>query len=171
MMIRDERPGDAPAIARIHYRAFKGHPVHPPDSEPVEHLIVERLRAARDLTLSLLAEKDGEAVGHVALSPCAVGEDHGGWFLLGPVGVLPGLQGRGIGSALIRESLERMREMGAQGVVLVGDPGFYARFGFAGAAGLAYAGVPDQYVLAACFSARAPRGEIRAHEAFGVAAG
>ncbi len=142
--------------------------MHPPGAEPVEHRIVARLRASGSLALSLLAEVGGEAVGHIALSPAVVGETRNGWFLLGPVGVLPPFQGQGIGSALVRESLRRMREARAAGIVLVGDPGFYARFGFGNVQGLIWPGVPDQYVLAACFGDTLPTGEIIAHQAFGV---
>ncbi|KAF0234630.1 MAG: hypothetical protein FD177_657 [Desulfovibrionaceae bacterium] len=170
MLIRDERSEDVSRISQIHYAAFKGHPVHPPGAEPVEHHIVERLRASGALALSLLAEAGGDVVGHIALSPAVVGDDLDGWFLLGPVGVLPRLQGQGIGSGLVRESLRHMRDIGATGVVLVGDPGFYTRFGFVSVPGLIYTGVPDQYVLAACFGSKAPQGEIIAHEAFGVTA-
>ncbi len=174
MHIRDERPGnqqDSRAIIHIEYTAFKGHPMHAPGAEPTEHLIPGRLRASGNLTLSLLAEVDGEPVGHVALSPAVVGEDHvssdrAGWHLLGPVGVLPPMQGRGIGSALIREALRRMRNAGALGVVLVGDPGYYTRLGFACVPGLHYPGVPDQYVLAVRFGHRQPQGDIIAHPAF-----
>lgn len=168
MRIRDERPDDVVPISHIHYAAFTGHPMHAPGSQPVEHRIVEGLRDSGRLALSLLAEADGKPVGHVALSPAVVGEDATGWFLLGPVGVLPGLQGQGIGSALVRESLRRARGMGAAGVVLVGDPGFYARLGFRNMPGLAHKGVPDRNVLAAWFGDTAPTGEIIAHEAFGV---
>jgi putative acetyltransferase len=169
MHIRDERPGneqDSRAILHIEYTAFKGHPMHAPGAEPTEHLIVERLRASGDLTLSLLAEVDGEPVGHVTLSPAVVGADRSGWYLLGPVGVLPPMQGRGIGSALIRDVLRRMREAGALGVVLVGDPGYYVRFGFARVPDLGYPGVPGQYVLAVRFGDRLPQGDIIAHAAF-----
>ncbi|MES9997232.1 GNAT family N-acetyltransferase [Desulfovibrio aminophilus] len=166
MFIRDERPDDVSRISRIQYDAFKNHPVHAPGAEPTEHRIVERLRASGRLTLSLLAETGGEAVGHVALSPAVVGAARAGWFLLGPVGVSPRFQGQGIGSALVRAALRRMREVRADGVVLVGDPAFYARFGFAHTPGLFYPGVPDQYVLAACFDDAVPRGAIIAHEAF-----
>lgn len=169
MHIRDERPGneqDSRAITHIEYTAFKGHPMHTPGAEPTEHRIVERLRASGDLTLSLLAEVDGEPVAHVALSPAVVGADQTGWQLLGPVGVLPIMQGRGIGSALIRDALRRMRDAGALGVVLVGDPGYYTRFGFACVPGLGYPGVPDQYVLAVRFGQRLPQGDIIAHAAF-----
>lgn len=171
MLIRDERPDDASRIATIHAAAFKGHPAHAPGAEPTEHLIVEHLRASGALALSLLAEADGEAVGHVALSPVRVGEEHSGWLLLGPVGVLPPMQGRGLGTGLMREALKRSREAGARGIVLVGDPGFYTRFGFAAAPGLVYPGVPEQYVLALGFSGEAPRGKIAAHEAFRLADG
>ncbi|GFK95306.1 hypothetical protein NNJEOMEG_03165 [Fundidesulfovibrio magnetotacticus] len=171
MTIRDERPGDAPGIAKIHYAAFKGHPVHPPGAEPVEHLIVERLRAARALRVSLLAEEDGLPAGHVALSPASVGREREGWLLLGPVGVVPDLQGLGIGSALVRAALARAEALGARGVALVGEPGYYARFGFATAPGLTYPGVPAPYVLAVALRGDPPRGDIAAHEAFSVTPG
>jgi len=82
--------------------------------------------------------------------------------------VLPRFQGQGIGSALVREALRRMRTLGAKGVVLEGDPGFYARFGFETVQGLAYPGTPDQYVLAVCLGDTAPQGEIIAHRAFAL---
>ncbi len=168
MRIRDERPDDISRISRIHYAAFTGHPVHAPGAEPFEHRIVERLRASGALTLSLLAEVDGEAVGHTALSPAVVGDDRAGWFLVGPIGVLPPFQGRGTGSALVRETLRRMRDAGALGIVLVGDPGFYTRFGFTNVRGLIYRGVPDRYVLAVGLAGTSPAGEILAHAAFDV---
>ncbi|MBI4958342.1 MAG: N-acetyltransferase [Desulfovibrio sp.] len=170
MHIRDEQPDDFSTISKIHYAAFKDHPVHPSGSEPVEHIIVDRLRASDCLTLSLVAEEGGEVVGHIAISPAVVGEDKTGWYLLGPVGVKPGLQGKGFGSALVSEALSRMRALGAAGVVLVGDPGFYTRFGFENVKGLGYPGVPDQYVLAAIFGGAAPKGDITAHEAFSITA-
>lgn len=167
MILRNERPSDVARITAIQYAAFKDHPLHPPGAEPTEHRIVEGLRAAGALTLSLLAEKDGEAVAHIALSPAQVGADASGWFLLGPIGVLPGHQNQGLGSALVRESLRLIQGQAALGVVLVGDPGFYGRFGFAHVPGLTWPGVPDQYVLAVCCGPRAPQGPIQAHAAFG----
>ena len=166
MRIRDERPGEAPAISAIQYAAFKGHPLQAPGAEPFEPLIVERLRAARALALSLVAEVDGAPVGHTALSRCDVGLDLEGWFLLGPLGVLPRCQGQGLGSALVRESLNRVRALGARGVVLVGDLGFYSRFGFENVPGLSHPGILDQYVLAAVFHGSVPQGDIMAHAAF-----
>lgn len=73
-------------------------------------------------------------------------------------------------AALFCESLRQMRGNGATGVTLVGDPGFYARVGFASVPGLIYQGVPEQYVLAACFADTVPQSEIIAHEAFGMMA-
>ena len=167
MQIRDERPGDEERISCIEYAAFKDHPQHAPGAEPTEHLIVDTLRAAGALSLSLLAEEEGEPVGHIALSPTKVGATDTGWYLLGPVGVLPDRQRRGIGSALIREAIRRMRDQGADGIVLVGDPEFYVRFGFAGVPGLGWPGVPDQYVMALPLGGVAARGEISAHPVFG----
>ncbi len=167
MYIRDEERRDAKHIALILYTAFKDHPAHPPGAEPIEHCIVEALRNPGALSVSLVAEEGGETVGHIALSPATVGSDTTGWYLLGPVGVDPVLQGRGIGSALINEGLRRLRTRKAAGVVLVGDPGFYARFGFHSVPGLTYPDVPDKYVLACPFGDD-PVGAITAHDAFGV---
>lgn len=167
MILRNERPSDVTRITAIQYAAFKDHPLHAPGAEPTEQLIVERLRDAGSLTLSLLAEKSGAAVAHIALSPAHVGADASGWFLLGPIGVLPEHQNQGLGSALVRESLRLIQDQGAFGVVLVGDPRFYGRFGFASVPGLTWPGVPDQFVLAACFGGRTPQGPIQGHAAFG----
>jgi putative acetyltransferase len=166
MNIRTERASDITTISNLHYAAFKDHPQHPPGAQPIEHLIVERLRACGDLTLSLVAEEDSAVTGHIAISPATVGDNARGWFLLGPVGVLPHRQGQGIGSALVREAADRMRRHGAAGIVLVGDPGFYTRLGFKNYPGLTYAGVPPQYVLAVQLRDAAPCGEIIAHAAF-----
>lgn len=166
MNLRTEKNSDITTISSLHYAAFKDHPQHPPGAEPVEHFIVERLRTCGDLTLSLVAEEDGIVTGHIAISPATVGGNASGWFLLGPVGVLPHRQGHGIGSALVRESADRMRKQGAAGIVLVGDPDFYTRFGFKNYPGLTYAGVPGQYVLALQLTDPAPCGEIVAHPAF-----
>lgn len=170
MGIRTERPGDETPIARLLYAAFHNHPQHPPGAEPVEHEIVARLRADAALALSLVAEADGDIVGHLALSPARVGASGPGWLLLGPLGVLPARQGQGIGSALVRQALGRLAGTGPTGVVLVGDPGFYGRFGFAAVPGLGWPGVPQRYVLAVSFGQIRPVGDIVAHSAFGGAA-
>jgi len=166
MLLKNEQPEDIKRISQIQYTAFKDHPIHVAGSEPVEHLIVERLRNANALTLSLLAEEEGKAVGHIAISPAVVGESSRGWYLLGPVGVCPEYQGKGIGSALIRETLFRMEDMSAEGVVLVGDPAFYKRFGFKNVPGITYEGIPAQFILTLPFTNRNTEGAIKAHKAF-----
>ena len=168
LTIRKENNNDIERITQIEYAAFKDHPMHPPGSEPVEPRIVTRLRETGALSLSLVAEEGGDAVGHIALSPAVVGESGQGWLLLGPVGVRPDRQGRGIGSALVREALDRMRKAGASGVVLVGDPGYYARFGFRSEPDLIYGGVPSEYVLGLSFTEIPPKGAVVAHQAFGM---
>lgn len=122
MLIRTETSHDYDRITEIHIAAFRTHPF----SKQTEHLIVQHLRKAGALTLSLVAEIDGTVLGHVAFSPVTIGGIDWGWFALGPIGVDPGSQGRGIGSSLVKAGLERLQELGAQGCVLVGDPGYYA---------------------------------------------
>lgn len=165
MLIRNEHKNDVDRISKLQFAAFDGHPIHA-GAAPTEHLIVERLRAADALTLSLLAEENGEALGHIVISPTSVGDCKQGWYLLGPVGVVPSKQRQGVGSALIREVLMQMQENGAEGVVLVGDPEYYKRFGFKSFSGLSYSGVPEQFVLGLSFSDKDPEGEISAHDAF-----
>lgn len=163
MILRDEVPGDIAAIRAVTKSAFATTPY----GSQTEAEIIDRLRAAHALRLSLVAEAEGEVVGHVAFSDVTIGGETG-WVGLGPVSVRPDRQRRGIGSSLIEAGLARMRAAGAKGCVLVGDPGYYARFGFRTVPGLSYDGVPDAYVLALPFSADVPRGAIRFHPAFGL---
>ncbi|XXJ19815.1 GNAT family N-acetyltransferase [Desulfovibrio caledoniensis] len=171
MHIRLETVGDIAAIREVEYAAFRNHPQHAPGAEPTEHLIVDALRGSGRLSLSLVAGYRGEVAGHVALSPASVGRDGTGWYMLGPVGVSPDRQGRGVGSALVREALDIMRNRSVYGVVLVGDPAFYGRFGFRGRPGLIMEGVPQEYVLAVSFDGREPQGAICSDPAFLVTAG
>jgi putative acetyltransferase len=164
--IRPETPSDIDAIREINVAAFLDHPY----SHQTEHLIVDALRAAGALEISLVALRDERPGGHVAFSKATVGASKE-WFLLGPVAVLPELQRQGIGSALVGAGLEQLRSRGAPGCVLVGDPGFYRRFGFRSFPGLAHEGVPDENVLCLPFGVDAPRGSIHAHDAFSVEAG
>ena len=117
VVIRSEAPQDIDAIREITIAAFRDHAY----SHQTEHLIVGALRADGALAISLVAVRDGHPVGHVAFSEAVVGDSERGWFLLGPVAVLPTLQGRGIGSALVFAGLDELRVRGASGCVLVGD--------------------------------------------------
>lgn len=163
-MIRQETARDVADIRDINMQAFCDHPF----SHQTEHLIVDALRAAGELEISLVAVRDERSVGHIAFSAASIGDSEGAWFLLGPVAVLPDSQGAGIGSALVEAGLSALRSRGAAGCVLVGDPGFYHRFGFSAVAGLTYDGVPDEYVLAVRFADAIPRGTIRASSAFEI---
>ena len=103
--------------------------------------LVQRLRDAGDLALSLVVEADG-VIGHVAFSPVTISDGSCGWLGLAPLSVMPEWQGRGIGAALVAAGLARLKEQGANGCVVLGDPGYYGRFGFRHDPALAYSGPP-----------------------------
>lgn len=166
MIIRPERETDIPAIDRINIKAFRDHPY----SHQTEHLIVRALRAAGALTWSLVAEVDGEVVGHIAFSPALIDGRNLGWYTLGPVAVLPAHQGHGLGAALVRAGLEGLRALGARGSVLVGDPGYYTRFGFRHEPSLQVDDVPPEYFLCLPLGAEIPSGLVTHHPAFFVTA-
>lgn len=162
MLIRPERTGDEISIRRLTTRAFAGAP----HSSGTEADIVDRLRAGGALAISLVADDAGSIVGHIAFSPVAAGGATG-WFGLGPVSVEPDMQRRGIGGALIDDGLSRLRAMGARGCVLLGDPAYYARFGFAAVPALTYPGPPPEYFQALAFDGAVPAGIVTYHAAFG----
>lgn len=162
MILRPETDRDLDGIREVNVVAFAGHPY----SQQTEHLIVEALRAADALELSLVAESDGEVVGHIAFSAADIGGSSAGWFLLGPVAVQPARQGEGIGRALVEAGLETLRSRGACGCVLVGDPAFYGRFGFRPYPGVTWSGVPEENVLCLLLSGEMPAGEVAHHPAF-----
>lgn len=167
--IRPETPADVEAIHALTEAAF----LHAPHTEHTEQFIVRALREARVLTLSLVAELEGAVVGHVAVSPVDISDGSSGWFGwfgLGPISVSPALQGRGIGSRLMQAALQELRLRGAGGCVLLGDPAFYARFGFRPLPGLWLAEVPPEYFQALCLGAQQPQGEVRYHPAFAARA-
>ena len=162
--IRDERPGDEPAIAALTAAAF--HDVAHSDGS--EAAIVERLRADGDLAISLVAENlDLAIVGHAAFSPVAISDGTPRWYGLGPCSVIPLRQRAGIGSALIEEGLERLRQVGAGGCVVLGDPAYYRRFGFEHDPALAYPGPPPAYFQRLLLSGLVPRGIVSYAPAFG----
>ncbi|MFC7048951.1 GNAT family N-acetyltransferase [Emcibacter nanhaiensis] len=163
MLIRKETPDDIDRIGFVIEAAFKTARV----SSGTEAQIVERLRAADALMLSLVAEQDGTIVGHLAVSATVIGDEEN-WALIGPVAVLPEVQLQGIGSALMNEALQQLRTAGMAGVALVGNPAYYGRFGFRAWPGLNFPGVPDEVVLALPFADSMPSGELSHHEAFGL---
>lgn len=163
ILIRSETPPDTAAIAGVHLQAFAGHP----HSDQTEHLIVERLRQRGRLAVSLVAEDGGKVVGHIALSPVLVDGLACGWFGLGPVGVLPACQGKGIGAALVEQGLSALRKRGAAGCVVLGEPAYYGRFGFRAQEGLHYPGPPPDYFMALALHGALPSGLVAYDPAFG----
>src|SRR5579863_1698947 len=124
--IRMERSADADAIGRVIEAAFQDAPY----TSHAEHLIVSTLRRCNQLTISLVAEEGDVIVGHVAISPVTISSGKTGWYGLGPLAVLPLRQSRGIGSILTDAALAELRRRGGAGCVVLGDPGYYGRFGF-----------------------------------------
>jgi putative acetyltransferase len=160
--IRDESPADVPAIEAVTVSAF----LNAPHSGRTEQLIVRALREAGQLTVSLVAAAEGDVIGHVAASPVSLSEGSLGWFGLGPISVLPPHQGRGVGTRLMREALRILREKGAAGCVVLGDPAYYGRFGFLADPALVFPGAPPEYFQALSFGASSPRGVVTYHAAF-----
>jgi predicted N-acetyltransferase YhbS len=165
MIIRAETEADREVIAAVTGAAFETAP----HSGGNEAQIVSALRAAGALSLSLVAEEDGRIVGHAAFSPVRIPGAERRWFGLGPVSVLPARQRAGIGSALIREGLERLRASGAKGCVVLGEPAYYGRFGFVSDPILTYGGAPSDYFRRLVFDGPAPAGDVDYHPAFGDA--
>lgn len=162
LTIRPELQSDIPSIHVLTEAAF----LNAPHTAHTEQFIVDALRNAGALSLSLVAEDDGVIVGHVAISPVAISDGAPDWYGLGPISVAPECQRRGIGSRLMVDVLQRLKEMGACGCVLVGDPAFYTRFGFKPGNNLVYPEVPLEYFQAISFGQSAPQGIVKFHEAF-----
>ena len=163
MLIRPETADDIPAIRRIVTEAMRLLP----QATGTEADIVDRLRAAQALTLSLVAE-DGEGpIGYLAASQARIGSDTR-WSVIGPLAVLPARHREGIGCALMAEAIRRLKPL-CRGVTLVGDPGYYGRFGFRAWPGLRVTGCPPEVVQALPFDAPPPEGEVIHHPAFGLA--
>lgn len=147
--VRPEEPRDVDAIRRVVTAAF------PTDAEA---RLVDALRASGSLTISLVAEDEGPVVGHVSFSPVS-----GGGLGLAPVAVIPEMQRKGIGRKLIEHGLRLARESGAPFVVVLGEPGYYSRFGFEAASRWGWS---DEYGGGDAFQAIAwgdapPRGVVK----------
>jgi putative acetyltransferase len=122
-MIRYARASDQPAIAEVVELAF---------GQPDEARLVERLRANGDVLFELVSEADGRLTGHILFSRLWADRNEM-YAALAPLAVRPGLQNAGLGSALVRAGLDSAREFGAHGVLVLGHPAYYPRFGFAAA--------------------------------------
>ena len=184
IIFRNETPGDACAIAEVTIAAFKTLEI----SNHTEQFIIEALRRAGTLTLSLVAEMggtettgretdgpemggrvmDGRVVGHIAFSPVTMSDGTPSWYGLGPVSVLPQHQRKGIGKALILEGLSRLKGMGARGCCLVGHPDYYSKLGFKNVPRLVHEGVPPEVFFVMSFDGHLPQGTVAFHEGFGA---
>lgn len=162
IIIRKEQYSDIQRIHEVTVAAF----LDAPHTDHTEQFIVKALREAGVLTISLVAEDAGVIVGHVALSPVVVSDGSDGWFGLGPISVEPAAQGRGIGSQLMHAALAELKHINANGCVLLGDPGYYERFGFQPVDGLVLPGVPTEYFQAVLLHGSYPQGIVTYHEGF-----
>lgn len=128
MLVRREVEGDAGVVREVDAAAFRVG-----DDEPVEAWLAVELRTSGAAVegLSLVAEVDGRVVGHVVCSRGWVGEHPA--VGLGPIGVVPEYQGRGIGQALMHAVIGGADALGEPLVALLGEPNFYGRFGFVAA--------------------------------------
>lgn len=121
--IRSERPEDKDAVYAVNRDAFETDD---------EARLVDSLRLAGDLRLSLVALVAGRIVGHIAFSPVSIQHNPTDLTVLGlaPIAVLPDYQRQGVGKALIQEGLAQCRAMGTDAIVLLGHTSYYPRFGF-----------------------------------------
>lgn len=162
IVIRDETDGDIEVISEVTAAAFKALEI----SNHTEQFIIEALRAAGALSVSMVAELDSRVVGHIAFSPITISDGTLNWYGLGPVSVSPEYQRQGIGEALIREGLSRLKDMNGRGCCLVGHPDYYGKFGFEKRAGLAHDGVPPEVFFTLSFDGHTPQGTVTFHEGF-----
>lgn len=161
-VIRPEQPRDQAAIHDLTERAFAPMPY----AAGNEQELIDALRQAGALTLSLVAELDHRIVGHVAFSPATVDGAFTGWYGLGPVAVEPHLQRQRIGSVLITHGLAELAGRGAAGCILVGNPAYYRRFAFRPAPACTPLGEPAEYFMLRELGGTEPAGRFAFHPAF-----
>ncbi len=162
IIIRNETDADVSAITEVTVAAFKTLEI----SNHTEQFIIQALRAAKALTVSLVAEVNGRVIGHIAFSPVTISDGTRNWYGLGPVSVLPEYQRKGVGKALIQEGLSRLKALNAQGCCLVGHPDYYRKFGFKNVSGFVHEGVPQEVFFALSFDGHTPQGTVTFHEGF-----
>lgn len=154
--IRTEHASDHVDIYEVTRLAF----LNAEHSSHTEHFIVNALHAQDALTISLVALVIQKVVGHIAISPVSIHPNTPHWFGLGPVSVLPEFQKCGIGTQLIQTALSQLREMNTAGCVLLGDPNYYAKFGFKVHPNLILEGMPPEYFQVLPFHQEIPLGKV-----------
>ena len=162
-IVRPERDDDRSAVEAVLLDAFES---------PLEANLVQALRDADAITLSRVAEIDGEVVGHIAFSPVSIAGRSDPYEAVGlaPVAVLGAHQRQGIGGALIEAALETLRREGHALVVVLGHPRYYPRFGFARADGFGvrweHDAPPQAFMALELVPGAARPGVVRFHPAF-----
>ena len=151
--IREERPGDEPAVHRVNDLAF---------GQPAEADLVDALRRGGAAALSLVAEDRGAITGHILFTPVTIEGSAVTGMGLAPMAVMPDRQRQGVGSSLVRRGIEILRERQCPFVIVIGHPAYYPRFGFEQASrhGLIcqWDGVPDEAFMALILDHRAMAG-------------
>jgi len=168
MKIRPEQPGDQPQIRMINQQAF---------ASDTEANLVDTLRNSGVPLISLVAEEDGQLVGHILFSPLTLSGQKNAPPIAGlaPMAVLPDWQGRGVGSLLVTTGLEYCASAGYVAVVVLGHPDYYPRFGFVPASGFGIKSefnVPDEVFMLKTLQGSALqgiKGTVQYHAAFNVA--
>lgn len=162
MIVRRETAEDIEAIFNLTTQAFKTMPY----SDGSEPRIIDDLRKNGDLALSLVAIDQSEVIGHIAFSRVVVNNVDDDWYGLGPLSVLPQRQRTGVGTQLINDGFRRLKERGANGIALIGDPEYYRRFGFKGDGRLTYGDLPADLVQWVSIKGNVPCGELKYCRAF-----
>ena len=165
MLVRAEKECDRDAVRKINMSAF---------DTPSEADLVDALRENAQPIVSLVAEENGEVVGHIMFSPVSLsGHPDIHMMGLGPMAVAPAHQNRGIGSALVRTGLEQCRQLNFDAVVVLGHPEYYPRFGFSPSSKFGIDSeynVPEEVFMAMELRSEAlerKTGKVRYHPAFG----
>ena len=162
IMVRNETDADVNAITEVTMAAFETLEI----SNHTEQFIIEALRAAKALTVSLVAELDGCVIGHIAFSPVTISDGAQNWYGLGPVSVSPEYQRQGVGKALVKEGLLQLKNRRAAGCCVVGHPDYYRKFGFENPSSLVHEGIPQEVFFALSFDRPTPEGKVDFHDAF-----
>ncbi|MBE9552252.1 MAG: N-acetyltransferase [Proteobacteria bacterium] len=164
-LIRHETPADILTIHAVNQAAFE---------TAAEAALVDALRENGKFALSLVAFIEGEIVGHILFTDIEMEPGGAEARILGlaPMAVRPDRQGRGIGSALVRRGLEDCRELGYRGIVVLGHPAFYSKFGFTPASQHGITSIydaPDEAFMAlALGDAELPKGRALYQPEFGA---
>lgn len=164
-LIRDQIAADFDAVHRLVIVAFKTQP----HASGTEQFLMDALWTTDTVTVALVADDAGAIVGQAAFSKVMVDGEDIGWHGCGPVAVLPERHKQGIGSALMRAGLERLRALGSKGCVVVGDPAYYTRFGFANTDAMFMPEVPPEYFMALSFGSEIPKGRVKFDPVFDAA--